>query len=269
MQNVLAYMIFFSYLCIAFCVETAMISIIIPIYNAETYLARCIDSVLAQTTKEPLQILLVDDGSQDQSPSIAQDYAERDSRILFIRQAHAGQSAARNNAMSHAQGDYIAFLDADDALEANWCERHMEAIDGVDYVQSGYKRVSPEGQHVRVTGELSAKGKLPLYKHQFTSPCMRLYRRQTIQNLHFAEGFIYEDILFSLDLWLSGARCRMISYTGYLYTLNPHSTTATRHPADQKRLFEAMRAKSVGQSLRNKLIIRHTINTLKLYFLRS
>ena len=266
MQNVLAYVIFFSYLCTAFCAQIAMISIIIPIYNAEAFLPHCIDSLLAQTTTEPLQILLVDDGSTDQSLAVARSYAQRDARIQVLTQEHAGQSAARNLAMDHAQGDYIAFVDADDALEPDWCAMHIQAIEGVDYVQSGYKRVSADGRKLK---GWAAKGKLPIYKHQFTSPCMRLYRRQTIQGLRFAEGFIYEDILFSVDLWTTGARCRMINYTGYLYTLNPHSTTAKRHPEDEQRLFAALRAKAVGQTLRNKLLIRHTINTLKLYFLRS
>ena len=241
-----------------------MISIIVPIYNAETFLPRCIDSLLAQTTTEPLQILLVDDESTDQSPDIMKSYAARDNRITVLSQKHAGQSVARNLAMRHAEGDYIAFLDADDALEPEWCEQHLAAISGVDYVQSGYKRISPDGKPLKGT---SGEGKLPLYAHQFTSPCMRLYRRNTIRDLRFAEGFIYEDVLFSADLWIKGVRCRIIPYTGYLYTLNPHSTTAKRHPDDEKRLFAALRAKAVGQSLRNKLIVLLTITRLKFHFL--
>ncbi|MBR1877470.1 MAG: glycosyltransferase [Paludibacteraceae bacterium] len=243
-----------------------MISIIVPIYNAGAFLPRCIDSLLAQTTTEPLQILLVDDESTDQSLSIMKSYAGRDSRITVLTQKHAGQSVARNLAMLHAEGEFIAFVDADDALEPEWCEVHLAAITGVDYVQSGYKRVSLDGKPLK---GMAAKGKLPVYKHQFTAPWARLYRRAAIQDLRFAEGYIYEDVLFSADLWLTGARCRIIPYTGYLYTLTPYSTTAQRHPEDEQRLFTALRAKTTGQTLRNKLIIRHLINTLKFYFLRS
>jgi len=237
-----------------------MISIIVPIYNAEAFLANCIESLLAQTIGEPLQIMLVDDESTDKSLAVAQAYAARDNRIMVLTQPHAGQSAARNLAMLHAQGEYIAFVDADDALEPDWCEQHVAAIPGVDYVQSGYKRV---------LNNVPQTPQIPRHKHQFTSPCMRLYRRSAIQNLRFAEGFIYEDVLFSTDLWLTGARACTINYAGYLYTLNPHSTTATRHPKDERRLFDALHAKAKKQTLYNKLIILLTITRLKLHFLRS
>lgn len=117
-----------------------MISIIIPIYNAADYLSACLDSLLAQTEHD-LQVVMVDDGSTDAGVTIAQSYTQRDPRFVLIRQSHAGQSAARNNGLKQATGSFIAFLDADDSLAPDWCERHLAAIDGVDYVQSGYQRV--------------------------------------------------------------------------------------------------------------------------------
>lgn len=117
-----------------------MISIIIPIYNAADYLSACLDSLLAQTEHD-LQVVMVDDGSTDAGVTIAQSYTQRDPRFVLIQQSHAGQSAARNNGLKQATGSFIAFLDADDSLAPDWCERHLAAIDGVDYVQSGYQRV--------------------------------------------------------------------------------------------------------------------------------
>ena len=250
-----------------------MISIIVPIYNAERYLRACLDSLIGQTEKD-LQILLVDDASTDSSPAIAKQYAAQDSRITLLSQPHAGQSAARNLGMAHATGDYIAFVDADDALEPDWCERHLAAIEGVDYVQSGYKRVQPSAiscQPSAISCQPSAIScqQLPKNRYQFTSPCMRLYRREAIAGLRFKEGVIYEDVRFSTDLWLRGATCRMIPYGGYLYTLNPASTTATRHPEDEQQLITSLRQKRHGQTLRNRLIINYTIIRLKIHFLRS
>ena len=92
-----------------------MISIIVPIYNTETYLQRCLESLLCQTEQD-LQIILVDDGSTDGSYTIAHSFASKDSRILLLQQPHTGQSAARNFALRHAQGEFLAFVDADDAL---------------------------------------------------------------------------------------------------------------------------------------------------------
>ena len=223
-----------------------MISIIVPIYNAERYLDGCMDSLLSQTEKE-LQIILVDDGSTDGSIAVAKNYTAHDSRVELYTQSHAGQSAARDEGMRHAKGEYIAFVDADDSLEPEWCAQYLKAIEGVDYVQ----------------------GEAPRNRFTYTVVWGRLYRRKAIQNLHFEEGMIYEDILWSVDLWLSGATCRMIDYKGYRYTANPHSTTSQRHPEAEKRVFDELDKRLHGASCRGKMIILYTIIRLKLHFIKQ
>lgn len=227
-----------------------MISVIVPIYNAERYLEACLDSLLSQSEKE-LQILLVDDGSTDGSLAIAKDYAAKDARIQVYHQSNAGQSAARNVGLQHAKGEFIAFVDADDAIEPDWCKKHLAAIEGVDYVQSGFQ------------------DKRPLHRYQFTSPCMRLYRRKAIEGLRFTEGMIYEDVVWSVDIWLSGARCRCIPYSGYHYTANPDSTTSKRHPDAEKRVFGELKKRLSGASIKGKLIVWYTIIRLKIHFLKQ
>ena len=189
-----------------------MISFIIPIYNAEQYLAQCIESIIAQRGAYSLEIILIDDESTDNSLAIAQAYAGKDSRVIVLTHAHAGQSAARNLGLHHAKGEYIAFVDADDYLAPDWCQQHIEAIQGVDYVQSGY---------IKENNTVIAK-----HAYQFTSACLRLYRREALQGLSFPEGMIYEDVLFSAQLWCTNATCRQIPYAGYYYTTNPTSTTS-------------------------------------------
>jgi len=228
-----------------------MISIIVPIYNTESYLAQCIDSLLCQTEKD-VQIILVDDQSTDGSLAIAQAYAQKDRRIEVYSQPHAGQSAARNYGLSFAKGDYIAFVDADDTIEPDWCERHLAAINSVDYVQSGYTRLS---------------AKTPRHQFQFTSPCMRLYRRETIARLQFAPGFIYEDVLFSTDLWLSNATCRRIDYTGYIYTPNPNSTTSVPHPEARQAVVRTFRGKAKVPNLKARMILWYTLFVYKCHFI--
>jgi len=236
-----------------------MISIIVPIYNAERYIASCLDSLLSQSEKA-LQIILVDDGSTDGSVSIARNYAARDPRVECYSQPHAGQSAARNEGMRHAKGEYIAFVDADDSLAPEWCETHLKETAGSDYVQSGYQRI---------LNGIAGKTQLPKHRYQFTSPCMRLYRRKAIQDLRFEEGMIYEDVLWSVDLWLSGATCHMIDYCGYHYTANPHSTTSQRHPEAEQRVFAELNKRLPGASLKGKMIILYTIIRLKLHFIKQ
>jgi len=228
-----------------------MISIIVPIYNAERYLPACIESVQAQTINE-WQLLLINDGSTDGSLDIAQAYAANDKRITVIAAQHGGQSAARNLGMMHIEGEFVAFVDADDTIEPNWAEVHLQAIEGVDYVQSGYNET-----------------KIPRHRYQFTSPCMRLYRSKAIDGLRFTEGMIYEDVIWSVDLWMSSVRCRMIKYGGYHYTTNPHSTTAQRHPEAEQRVFSELKKRVPHADRKGKMILLYTLIRLKLHFLKA
>lgn len=228
-----------------------MISFIVPIYNAEQYLHACLDSLLGQTVRD-LQIILVDDSSTDGSLAVAQRYAAQDTRIEIYVQSHAGQSAARNKGLTYAKGDYLAFVDADDTIDANWCETMLQAIEGVDYVQSGYNDT-----------------KIPCHRYQFTSPCMRLYRRSAIEKLRFTEGMIYEDVIWSVDLWMRNVRCRRIRYGGYYYRANPHSTTSRRHPEAEQRVFAELKKRVPQADRKGKMILLYTIIRLKLHFLKA
>lgn len=228
-----------------------MISFIVPIYNAEQYLPACLDSLLGQTVRD-LQIILVDDSSTDGSLAVAQRYAAQDTRIEIYVQSHAGQSAARNKGLSYVKGDYLAFVDADDTIDANWCATMLQAIEGVDYVQSGYNDT-----------------KIPCHRYQFTSPCMRLYRRSAIEKLRFTEGMIYEDVIWSVDLWMRNVRCRRIRYGGYHYTANPHSTTSQRHPEAEQRVFAELKKRVPQADHKGKMILLYTIIRLKLHFLKA
>ena len=109
--------------------EQSKISIIIPVYNKEAYLERCLDSVLAQTHKS-LEVLLIDDGSTDGSPAICEKYAKKDPRIRVLTQENAGASAARNAGIEAAGGDYIGFVDADDWIEPGMYAALLEGIQG-------------------------------------------------------------------------------------------------------------------------------------------
>ena len=104
-----------------------MISVIVPIYNVEKYLARCVDSIVNQTYKN-LEIILVDDGSPDRCPQMCDDYAEKDSRIKVIHKKNGGLSDARNAGMAVATGEYISFIDSDDWIETSMFELLLNNI---------------------------------------------------------------------------------------------------------------------------------------------
>ena len=239
------------------------ISVIVPIYNAEPYLAQCIESLIHQPYAA-LQIILINDGSTDQSLAIAEQYATQDSRIeVYSFSNNQGQSAARNFGLQHANGQYISFIDADDYIDADFYSYMMQHIGTLDCVQIGYRRVT---KHGKILVE-----KRPRHFYQFTSPCMRLYRREvfTKHELCFPTGMIYEDVVFSLDFWCSKPTYKMLPYTGYNYLANTSSTTATRNLVAKELLFATLQEKrEQTKSIYHKLLILYTTIRLTFHFKR-
>lgn len=118
--------------------RTDLVSVIIPVYNVESYLQCCLDSVLAQTYSN-IEIILLDDGSTDQSGNICRFYEKKDTRIKSITQKNQGAAAARRNALEQAHGNYVIFIDADDFIENDFLENLMQAAEDFDLVTSGYR----------------------------------------------------------------------------------------------------------------------------------
>ena len=104
------------------------ISVIVPVYNVEKYLLECVDSILAQTFTD-FELILINDGSQDNSGAICDEYADKDSRIAVIHQENQGQAAARNNAIVIAKGEWITFVDSDDLIHPQMLEILFNAVD--------------------------------------------------------------------------------------------------------------------------------------------
>lgn len=139
-----------------------MISIIVPVYNSEKYIDKCLDSILNQTYKD-LEIVLVNDGSNDQSLKILEKYALRDTRIKVVNQENKGVAAARNTGLDNATGEYILYVDSDDWIENNMVERMVELSANADIVFCGNDNaVSPEfvKKIIGITKEIWNKDKI-------------------------------------------------------------------------------------------------------------
>ena len=233
-----------------------------PIYNTAAYLSRCIESLVNQTYSD-LQIILIDDGSTDESGAIADEWQTKDPRIEVYHQPNQGQSAARNVGLQHARGEYIAFVDSDDYIDSNYFSTMLQAADDTtDCVQTGYRRVKQNGEMIKTYR--------PKHFYQYTSPCMRLYRRGFIEchQLLFPEGMIYEDVVFSIDLWLAHPVYKMMPYCGYNYTLNTTSTTSSKRPEAEKELYRQLKKRlQNATSLTDRLLLTYTILRLKIHFL--
>lgn len=180
-----------------------LISVMIPVYNVERYLPECIDSILRQTYTH-FELILVDDGSTDSSGEICRSYAEKDSRIRYVRQENGGVSVARNKGLEFAQGEWIAFADSDDWMEPNQYEVLMQTALETD-AEIAACGVSHEFKNLKYymgdTGELKIlQGKNELMEgygeDYFTEMGSKIFRRSLIfdNGFSFPAGKKHEDI---------------------------------------------------------------------------
>lgn len=180
-----------------------LISVVVPIYNVENYLKRCIDSIVNQTY-ENLEIILVDDGSTDGSSAICDAYAKKENRIKVVHQKNAGLSAARNNGFKMAKGEYIGFIDADDYVEPAMYEEllHQMLLHGADMAIGNVCRVDENGYLLEdtsaVTDAVYTKEEMLRKITEengvyFVTAWNKLYKREIFDKVSFPEGKIHED----------------------------------------------------------------------------
>ena len=219
------------------------ISLIIPVYNVEKYLARCLDSVINQTFKD-LEIICIDDGSTDNSSDILQNYALKDERIVVIRQANAGLSAVRNVGISRAKGEYICFIDSDDWIDFDFCEKLYNcaekysadiAVAGIVRVNGRRKKYFLRFEKETVSNNLQEKFELcdvPERSYVWN----KLYRLDKLREcgLKFLEGHVFEDIIFTPQALYSLGMLVTVPETFYYYRKNPNSIVMTKTDANKK-----------------------------------
>ena len=218
-----------------------LVSFIVPIYNAECYLNRCIDSLLSQSDLG-IEIICINDGSSDRSSQIIDAYHELYPDIIHVyNQENSGIAAARNKGIELAKGDYIAFVDNDDWLDSDWLDnlsRRLNDVDAVvDIICSGYRR--PDGSGKIVTEcRLSEKGDWSPYL--IGAPWAKLYRTDFIRNnkLSFFDTNVGEDLPFVIPAVTLAERCVVTDYCGYNWFYNTESVSNTVHKHSQGLQFE-------------------------------
>ena len=178
------------------------VSVIVPIYNVEKYLEKCINSLLSQTL-EDIQIILVNDGSKDNSGNIAREYEKNNkNRIIYVEKENGGLSDARNYGLKYATGDFVAFLDSDDYIEKNaYEEMYNKAIEeNADYVECDFIWEFPN--KIRVDKQYPYKNKKEMLSFVRVVAWNKLIKRQLItdNNLEFPKGLRYEDVEFTYKL---------------------------------------------------------------------
>lgn len=219
-----------------------MISVVVPAYNAEKWIGRCLDSLLCQTYAD-MEILVVDDGSGDQTGRIMDEYAARDSRIQCFHNRNHGVGYSRNYGIEKANGTYIAFVDSDDYVEPDYFSKLMEPMSdpSIDLSICGYKiidetpenkRVTPRGLSCTEIRQLTGNINHDLYliREFINSPCLKLYSLRHILDyaVRFPEDMITgEDLVFNLRYYHACKAYKYIDYTGYCYVQQGESVTHT------------------------------------------
>lgn len=193
--------------------ETPYISVIVPVYNAECYLSQCVESLLLQSFNK-FELILVNDGSTDDSGKLCDMYAQKDYRVVVLHQANAGVSTARNAGLSSARGKYIAFVDSDDFCDQQMLMSLVAAVDesGADFGVAGYSYYFDEGRRVDQTIDVAGACQVEEFvskhlkeafqKNILSGPCSKLYRREIISKYklrYLSEYSIGEDGIFSYD----------------------------------------------------------------------
>ena len=209
-----------------------MISVLVPVYNVEKYLRRCLDSILRQTCTD-YEIVLVDDGSTDRSGSLCDAYAAEYDCIRVIHQQNAGLAQVRNVSLAAARGEYITFVDSDDAIEPTYLEVLLRDLleTGSEVSICSWSEVSDGGVRSELGWDQKEKGlqvwetqqavKTLLYQKGIDNNTWgKLYTRELLQDVLFPAGKVYEDIATTYKILLKAKRVCYRPEPLYLYTSN-------------------------------------------------
>lgn len=263
------------------------VSIIVPVYNVEKYLANCLDTLVKQTLKD-IEIICINDGSKDSSPEILKCYAQKDSRIKIIDKQNAGLSAARNDGLKVASGEFVGYVDSDDWVDLNFYEKLYTAAKKYDAeIASGniircgnravkYKVKFEKEELITDSIEKLKAAKIPKYNYVWN----KIYKRESLiaLDLLFPDGRLYEDICWSIKAvyYLNGLVT--VPECAYYYRRNPFSIVSTKSPKheedarqSEKEMIEFAEEKNLTCILNGLKLVRRErikfcgLNILKIF----
>lgn len=235
------------------------ISIIVPVYNVERYLTKCLLSIINQTFKD-IEIILIDDGSTDESGKICDDFAKKDRRIRVIHKENGGLSSARNKGLDLANGEYIGFVDSDDLISTNMYEILLKYLKlyNTDIAIGGFTNNKSNlfnGKEIKNKNILYVKDNVLLYylKNDGHSVWRRLYKRELFKNVRFELGEINEDVLASYEVMKKCKSVVVIKENLYFWNLEP--TSISRSPLSCLKNQSSRIVKIIESESNNKELI--------------
>lgn len=208
-----------------------LLSVIVPVYNVRPYLQECVDSILGQTYKN-LELILVDDGSNDGSEILCDELAKSDSRVIVIHQRNRGQSAARNAALDICRGEYLSFVDSDDTISPpNLYEsvlQQLSATDNAGFIQFPFQK---DGVLYNYSYDSTVTDTARMYDMWINGKkitnylCDKIWRRSLFDGLRLTQGMIFEDRHIFVDLLNRCSSVMLTSHGQYFYRTHPSQTT--------------------------------------------
>ena len=201
-----------------------MISVIVPVYNVETYLEECLDSIQNQSYTD-LEVILVNDGSTDGSQAICEHYCQTDKRFRLMNQTNQGLSAARNKGVEISTGEYIVFVDSDDIIKTNYLEKLMQYMaEDVDIVECIFtvKKMEFLDENIETTtiifeGDSNEAVKFFPNHTLNVNAVTKLYRRSIVEAVPYIDGVIFEDVYCGIGMLKYIRKIIKIDYKGYYY----------------------------------------------------
>ena len=230
------------------------ISVIVPCYNVEKYIARCLDSLLKQDFKDSYEIVVVNDGTKDSSAVIAEKYAIKYPKVIrVIHKPNGGLSSARNYGIDHSESDYLAFVDSDDYVSNRYLSTLNEIAhrDNADIVMCGIIRTSNSEGHGDVfesgfSEDMTTTDIDGVLSVSSYSSCNKLFKRSLIENIRFPEGVNYEDYATIPQLIYLSKKISYVNQPLYFYFVNTESITGSMIRKVDYSIIEAYKVLSTS-----------------------
>lgn len=247
-------------------ISNPLVSIIVPIYNAEKYLDKCIASIAKQTYAN-IEILLINDGSNDRTESICQEFAQGDNRIRYYYQSNSGVSEARNKGLDEAKGDYFLFVDSDDWLKENAVEEFVRValVEEADVTILKRYVVCKSGVLFESQKDLEQYSHDNLVEELLLDKIgnhviIKLFRKDVWEGLRFLKGIVYEDMYVMAQIVLKAKKIVYREIPVYYYNrANEDSLTAAKNNFNAHHRFSKFLAytahEQAGSALNNEKVI--------------
>ena len=242
------------------------VSIIVPVYNVEKYLAKCLESLISQTLKD-IEIICVNDGSTDNSLNILKNFAQKDSRIKIIDKQNEGVAIARNIALEQATGEYIGFVDSDDYIDLDYFEKLYNtatknnsdiAVASILKHKKYFDKYNVRYSEEQIAENIQEKIKLcGDKKHFFFYAWNKIYKTDLIKNnkIKFSEGQIYEDVMFAMNALYFSNKVVSVPNTKYHYVERNNSLVKHKDNTGKKAEDLAKAYTNLQEFCRDKNII--------------